>query len=61
MRPKRDVGGLVDVVRSPIYSTGVGLILYGRDHEDARFFRVREENVYSKVKDRMGAWLRDIF
>jgi len=56
-----DVGGLVDVVRSPIYSTGVGLILYGRDHEDARFFRVREENVYSKVKDRMGAWLRDIF
>jgi cell division protein FtsA len=56
-----DVGGLVDVVRSPIYSTGVGLVLYGRDHEDARFFRVREENVYSKVRSRMRSWLGDIF
>jgi cell division protein FtsA len=24
------VAGLVDVVRNPIYSTGVGLLLYGR-------------------------------
>jgi len=26
------VGGLTDVVQNPIYSTGVGLLLYGREH-----------------------------
>jgi len=26
------VAGLTDVVQNPIYSTGVGLLLYGRDH-----------------------------
>jgi cell division protein FtsA len=26
------VGGLVDVVRSPVYSTGAGLVLYGAKH-----------------------------
>lgn len=55
------IGGLVDVVRSPIYSTGVGLVLYGRSHEDSRFFKVREENVYNKVKSRMRSWLGEIF
>ena len=28
---KEALGGLVDVVRSPMYSTGVGLVLYGAD------------------------------
>ena len=27
------VSGLTDVVQNPIYSTGVGLLLYGRDHQ----------------------------
>ncbi|MCK5871909.1 MAG: cell division protein FtsA [Methylococcales bacterium] len=27
------VSGLTDVVQNPIYSTGVGLLLYGREHE----------------------------
>src|SRR5689334_7080363 len=26
------IGGLVDVVRSPAYSTGVGLVMFGADH-----------------------------
>ena len=56
-----DLGGLMDVVRSPVFSTGVGLVLYGRDHEDHRYFKVREENVYMKVKSRMKSWLGDIF
>ncbi|MBI5511892.1 MAG: cell division protein FtsA [Deltaproteobacteria bacterium] len=55
------VGGLVDVVKSPIYATGVGLVLYGRDHEESRYFKVREENVYGKVKSRMRSWLGEIF
>ena len=55
------IAGLVDVVKSPIYATGVGLVLYGRAHEDSRFFKVREENVYTKVKSRMRSWLGEIF
>jgi cell division protein FtsA len=55
------VGGLVDVVKSPTYATAVGLVQYGADHEDARMFKVRDDNVYSKVKSRMRAWLDEIF
>ncbi len=29
----RDIGGLIDVVSSPEYATGVGLVRYGFDHE----------------------------
>ena len=49
------------VVRSPVYATGVGLLLYGVNHEKHRYFKVREENVYSKVKSRMSSWLGEIF
>lgn len=55
------MGGLVDVVKSPIFATGVGLVLYGRAHEEHRFFKVREENVYGKVRSRMRSWLGEIF
>tara|TARA_B100000959_G_scaffold277598_1_gene334475 strand:- start:376 stop:1605 length:1230 start_codon:yes stop_codon:yes gene_type:complete len=55
------IGGLVDVVKSPIYATGVGLVQYGSAHEENRFFKVREENVYGKVKSRMRSWLGEIF
>lgn len=55
------IGGLVDIVKSPIFATGVGLVLYGRDHEANCFFKVRDENVYGKVKSRMRSWLGEIF
>ena len=44
-----------------MYSTGVGLVIYGRDHDDNRYFRVREENIYTKVKVRMEEWFKDVF
>ncbi len=37
------VAGLTDVVQNPIYSTGVGLLLYGREHHSG-FDRVGEES-----------------
>jgi cell division protein FtsA len=55
------IGGLVDVVKSPMYATGVGLVMYGRDHDEARLFKVRDDNVYSKVKSRMRSWLGELF
>ncbi len=53
----QNIGGLVDVVKSPVYATGVGLVLYGKNHEGIRHFKVRDENVYKKVRQRMRNWL----
>jgi cell division protein FtsA len=57
----RGIGGLVDVVKSPMYATGVGLVVYGAKNMDRRMFRIRDENVYKKVKGRMREWLEEIF
>jgi cell division protein FtsA len=57
----RGIGGLVDVVRSPVYATGVGLVVYGARHQDRSMFRIRDENVFKKVKRRMGEWLQEVF
>lgn len=57
----RGIGGLVDVVKSPMYGAGVGLVLYGsRNLRDAKN-RVKEDGVYSKVKERMKNWIGEIF
>jgi cell division protein FtsA len=57
----RGIGGLVDVVKSPVYATGVGLVVYGARHQDRSMFRIRDENVFKKVKRRMGQWLQEVF
>ena len=44
----RGIGGLADVVKSPMFATGVGLVVYGAKHQDRRLFRIREENVIGK-------------
>jgi len=41
------VGGLIDVVSSPAYATGVGLVLYGIGHQDKKSFSdSREKSIY---------------
>jgi cell division protein FtsA len=58
----RHIGGLVDVVKSPMYATAVGLVIYGaKQRAGSPYFKIREENVYRKVKDRMKLWLGEIF
>jgi cell division protein FtsA len=58
------IGGLQDVVRSPMYSTGVGLVLYGlsqaRAHHQSRF-RIRDESIFGRVKQRMRDWFYSEF
>ncbi len=54
------VTGLQDVVRSPMYATGVGLVLYGLSESRRRTqsgFRIRDEPIWARVKQRMHAWL----
>lgn len=56
------VEGLKDVVSSPVYATAVGLLKYGSKNRTGIRFKIRdEENVYSKVVNRMKAWLGEVF
>ena len=57
----RGIGGLVDVVKSPMYATGVGLVIWGSKTQASSRFKVRESNIYAKVKDRMKEWFGEIF
>lgn len=57
----RGIGGLIDVVKSPMYATGVGLVVEGSKESAENRFKVRENNIYSKVKDRMRDWFGEIF
>jgi cell division protein FtsA len=53
------VGGLQDVVRSPMYATGVGLVLYGFSQSSSRGtsrFRIRDDSIFRRVKQRMRDW-----
>ncbi len=52
------VGGLQDVVRSPMYATGVGLVLFGhaRIGRHPSRFRIRDDSIFRRVKQRMRDW-----
>jgi cell division protein FtsA len=55
------IGGLVDMVNSPMYATGVGLVLYGSHNKVQSRFKVGEGNVFSKVTHRMKEWIEEFF
>jgi cell division protein FtsA len=58
----RGIGGLVDVVSSPMYATGVGLVIYGSRHQGSEGrFRVGERNVFSKVVKVFRKWVEEFF
>lgn len=50
------VGGLVDVVNSPEFSTGVGLVLYGAKESEYRGFSEPDTGLFSKLRDKMSGW-----
>jgi len=54
-----EVGGLKDVVHSPQYATAVGLVVFGiRQGEQGKGFRIRQENIFNRVVQRMRRWFR---
>ncbi|HLC27740.1 MAG TPA: cell division protein FtsA [bacterium] len=56
------VGGLVDVVSSPLYATGVGLLFYGRRCQlQGRNRQLNGHNKFDKVLSRMKTWFGDFF
>ena len=58
----RNVAGLADIVRNPIYATGVGLLLYGQELERRRLERGEAPPVVKgSFVDRIRDWLRQNF
>ncbi|HMU41287.1 MAG TPA: cell division protein FtsA [Pseudomonadota bacterium] len=52
------IGGLSDVVKSPIYATAVGLVLHGaRRHDDLHLSKSERRGVWK----RMRAWFAEVF
>jgi cell division protein FtsA len=55
------VTGLVDVVRNPIFATGVGLLLFGYHNRDQRVLEAGLGKGLRSVWDRMKGWFQGNF
>ena len=55
------VAGLVDVVRNPIYSTGVGLLLFGYQNRAMREAETRMGTGFQGVLRKMKSWFQGNF
>lgn len=55
------ISGLVDVVNNPMYATGVGLVLYGARHHTEKKFRIRDNNIFNRIINRMKKWFKEAF
>jgi cell division protein FtsA len=56
------IGGLVDVVNSPMYATGVGLFLCGFKEEHSNGIKHRQEGGgWQQMRGRLVEWIRDFF
>ena len=55
-----DIGGLADVVRNPMYATGVGRHCAHIAHKQRQLFRIRQNNIFNRLVDRMRNWFSDI-
>ena len=55
------VTGLVDVVRNPIYATGVGLLLFGHHNRDQQSLDIGLGKGLRGVWDRMKGWFQGNF
>ena len=55
------VGGLIDVINSPVYSTAVGLIIYGFRTREVRGGGSRMSGSRRKPLSRFKEWIAEIF
>ncbi|HBG30137.1 MAG TPA: hypothetical protein DDW98_05855 [Gammaproteobacteria bacterium] len=51
--------GLADVVRNPMYATGVGLLMYGADHVGME--APAQHTAVRSIWDRMKSWFQRNF
>ncbi len=57
----QSVGGLVDVVRNPIYATGVGLLVFGNQNRAQRSLEAQYGRGMRGVLGRMKSWFQGNF
>lgn len=55
------ITGLTDVVMSPRYSTGVGLVRYGSNHRSSNDFQRGNDKIFTKITGSMKGWMKDFF
>ncbi|MCW8828391.1 MAG: cell division protein FtsA [Gammaproteobacteria bacterium] len=55
------VSGLVDVVRNPIYATGVGLLLFGQHNRGPGMSELNTQGGLNSVMKRMKSWFQGNF
>jgi cell division protein FtsA len=54
-------GGLVDSAKNPIYSTGVGLVLYGAKHDFDGFSNTEGDRFIKQIVIKMKDWVKEYF
>ncbi|NOY52461.1 MAG: cell division protein FtsA [Deltaproteobacteria bacterium] len=57
----RDIGGLVDVISSPMYATAIGLVQYGFENLADSALSPSGEGLFNKTWVRMKRWLGEFF
>jgi cell division protein FtsA len=57
----RDIGGLIDVVNSPVYATGVGLVKYGSRNIEVKNFSRGQKDTFGSITKRMKEWFGEFF
>jgi cell division protein FtsA len=57
------IGGLIDVVKSPAYATGVGLVKHGAEQLAGTSAPERTVEVTASrgLSRKIGAWFREVF
>lgn len=55
-----NVGGVAEVVNSPQWATGVGLVIYGMRHEPTLGLRSKGSGVIGRVAGRMKDWFKNM-
>jgi cell division protein FtsA len=53
----RNIGGLMDVVNSPIYATGVGLVLYGAENQQESPRKFKGSGMFNRFWKWLGEYI----
>ena len=57
----QSISGLKDILRNPIYSTGVGLLHYGAENFDSYYSSLHTPNGISRFVDNLKSWFQENF
>jgi cell division protein FtsA len=57
----RKVGGMTEMVKTPQFSTAIGLVFFGMKNESCHRFKETEEGMISRLIERMRDWFGNSF